>query len=167
MNKSPFLTFQCILRIRKGIIVLLAILSEYGHEILLTLATAGALGLCKYFHSKLKKYKDELHQKEQAEVDIAIEHKLEPILEEIEELRRYIRETKEIEKTHIGLIISSYRFRLVQLCRLYLRQGYMTQDQFDQLVEFYRLYTALGGNGQAKTMYDQVMKLDVRDPDDV
>lgn len=77
----------------------------------------------------------------------AIETRLQPIKEEIEELRKYIRETEAIEKTHMDLIISSYRFRLVQLCRAYLKQGYMTQEQYDQLTEFFKVYHGLGGNG--------------------
>ena len=82
--------------------------------------------MCKYFHSQAKKHKAELQAKEREDLENTIDAKLEPVLEEIEDLRKYIRETKEIEKTHIGLIVSSYRFRLVQLCRLYLKQGYMT-----------------------------------------
>jgi hypothetical protein len=77
----------------------------------------------------------------------SIEIKLEPIYEELEELRRYIRETKDIEKSHMNLIIASYRFRLIQLCKGFLNQGYMTMDQRTQLDEFYTLYTGLGGNG--------------------
>ena len=46
----------------------------------------------------------------------------EPIYEELEALRRYIRETESIEKTHMSLIIASYRFRLVQLCKGFLAQ---------------------------------------------
>jgi hypothetical protein len=30
------------------------------------------------------------------------------------------------ENRKLGLIIASYRYRLVQLCKLYLKQGYMT-----------------------------------------
>lgn len=37
----------------------------------------------------------------------------------------------------------------------------MTQDQFEQLTEFYRVYTGLGGNGQAKEYYEKVMQLPI------
>lgn len=63
----------------------------------------------------------------------------------------------------MDLIIASYRYRLVQLCKIYMRQGYMTQDQYDQLTEFYKLYTALGGNGQAQDYYEKTIKLEIRD----
>ena len=76
-----------------------------------------------------------------------IEEKLKPVVEDIEELRRYIRRIENKENQDLTLIIASYRFRLVQLCKMYIKQGYMTQDQYDQLTEFYKLYTSLGGNG--------------------
>ena len=38
----------------------------------------------------------------------------------------------------------------------------MTQDQYDQLTEFYKLYHSLGGNGQAKEYYEKTMELEIR-----
>lgn len=67
------------------------------------------------------------------------------------------------EKDQIALITSSYRYRLIQLCKLYLKQGYMTQEQYDQLTEFYKVYSGLGGNGQAKEYYERAIKLDIHD----
>ena len=128
-----------------------AILAEWGLEILFGLISAIVLGYAKYKGSKLKKERDEARQlieeKKKQEMERSIETKLEPIYEELEELRRYIRETKDIEKSHMNLIIASYRFRLIQLCKGFLNQGYMTMDQRTQLDEFYTLYTGLGGNG--------------------
>jgi hypothetical protein len=46
-------------------------------------------------------------------IENTIEVHLEPVYEELEALRTYIRETENIEKTHMNLIIASYRFRLV------------------------------------------------------
>lgn len=60
------------------------------------------------------------------------------------------------------LIISSYKFRLVQLCKAYIKQGYMTQEQYDQLSEFYRIYSELGGNGQAKEYYELALELPIK-----
>lgn len=62
----------------------------------------------------------------------------------------------------MSLIISSYKYRLTQLCKQYIAQGYMTQDQYDQLTEFYKLYTALGGNGQAKQYYEKTITLEIK-----
>lgn len=140
-----------------------AILAEWGLEILFGLISAIVLGYAKYKGDKLKKERDEakqlIEEKKRQEMEQSIEVKLEPIYEELEELRRYIRETKDIEKSHMNLIIASYRFRLIQLCKGFLNQGYMTMDQRTQLDEFYTLYTGLGGNGQAKIYYEQCINL--------
>lgn len=60
------------------------------------------------------------------------------------------------------LIINSYKFRLIQLCKSHLRDGYITEPDYEQISEMYNLYTALGGNGQAKEYYDKVLKLEMR-----
>ena len=101
-------------------------------------------------------------EQEKQHIEDTIEVHLEPIYQELEELRKYIRETESIEKTHMNLIIASYRFRLVQLCKGFLAQGYITPAQMEQLSEFYKLYTGLGGNGQAKMYYEKAVDLPIR-----
>ena len=138
-------------------------LSKYGVELVMSLITAGALAFCKYMHSQMKNYKKLLEEKDHDELDDEIDKKLEPIVQEIEELRKYTREVDVNENNRINLIIASYRFRLVQLCQIYLRQGYITSDQYEQLSEFFKVYSGLGGNGQAKAYYDKAMQLPVKD----
>ena len=140
-----------------------AFIAAYGTEILLTLVTAGALAFCRYLWKQVKQYRALLTNQEQDQLEEAIDKKVQPIIEEIEELRLYIRKTESAESEHMKLIISSYKFRLTQLCKVYIRQGYMTQDQYDQLTEFYKLYTALGGNGQAKEYYEKAINLPIHD----
>ena len=137
---------------------MLTFITEHLVEIFFGLVSAGALAFCKYLHGEIKKYRKLLAQQKDEQLDSRIE----PIQKEIEELRRYIIETKDIEKSHMQLIISSYKFRLVQLCKAYIKQGYMTQEQYDQLSEFYRVYSGLGGNGQAKEYYDLAQELPIR-----
>ena len=140
-----------------------AILAEWGLEILFALISAIVLGYTKYKGDKLKKELDKAKEltkeKERQEIENSIEDHLEPIYQELEDLRKYIRDTKNIEQSHMNLIIASYRFRLVQLCKGFINQGYMTMDQRTQLDEFYKLYTGLGGNGQAKIYYEQCIHL--------
>lgn len=132
-------------------------------SILLTLVTSGALAFCGYLWKQVKEYKRLLKQEEIKQEEIRIDEKLEPIIEDMEELRNYVREVDKDEKHKIKLIVQSYRFRLSQLCRLYLKQGYMTVDQYDQLNEFFHLYESLGGNGEAKALYEKVVNtLDVK-----
>jgi hypothetical protein len=42
-----------------------------------------------------------------------VEKKLEPIYEELEDLRKYVRETEAKDNANINFIIASYRFRLI------------------------------------------------------
>jgi hypothetical protein len=60
------------------------------------------------------------------------------------------------------LIINSYKFRLIQLCKSHLRDGYITESDFEQITEMYKLYTGLGGNGQAEEYYDKVLDLQIK-----
>lgn len=131
--------------------------------VLLSLITAGALAFCKWAYKQMNTYKKLLEEKDMQLFDDTIDKKLEPIIEDIEELRDYVRQVDKSEDYKINLIISSYRFRLVQLCKIYLKQGYMTQDQYDQLTEFYKVYEGLGGNGQAKQYYEKTIILEIKE----
>ena len=139
-----------------------AFITEHIVEILFGLISAGALAFCRYLHKQLMAYKKMLQEKENNDIVELIDEKLKPIVEDIEELRTYIRKIEDKERQDLTLIIASYRFRLVQLCKIYIKQGYMTQDQYDQLTEFYKLYHSLGGNGQAKEYYEKTMELEIR-----
>lgn len=136
--------------------------AEHWEAVLLSLITAGALAFCRHIWKQMKQYKSLLDSQHNEQTDQLIDQKIEPILEEIEELRKYIRNTEHKEAHDMSLIIASYKYRLTQLCKQYLAQGHMTQDQYDQLSEFYKLYTSLGGNGQAKQYYEKTIMLEVR-----
>lgn len=133
--------------------------------ILSTLITAAVSAYAKHKVNKAQKERDQAIENakkiEQEKLDHAIDIKIEPVYQELEDLRAYIRKNSELEQSQLQLIIASYRFRLIQLCRGLLRQGYMTEGQFEQLGEFYKLYTGLGGNGQAKIYYERAMALEV------
>lgn len=139
------------------------ILAQWGLEIIFALISAGVMGYAKWHGDKLKKElqkaKDLAAEKEKAEMDRNIELHLEPVYAELEDLRKYMRDTANTEKSHMNLIIASYRFRLIQLCKMFLAQGYITTSQMEQLTEFYKVYTGLGGNGQAKVYYDKAINL--------
>jgi fatty acid/phospholipid synthesis protein PlsX len=65
----------------------------------------------------------------------------------------------EEEHFHNEQLIRSWRFRIVQLCELYLEQGFMTKSQFTQLSEMYSIYHSLGGNGQVTDYYEKAKAL--------
>lgn len=140
----------------------IAFIAEHIIAIVFAIISAGALAYAKHFHKEVKNYKSMIRQQEKDAFMEEIDNKIEPIQHELEELRTYIRDVGAVEKSHMDLIVSSYRFRLVQLCKQFIKQGYIYPDQQDQLVEFYKLYRALGGNGQAKEYYETAMKLEVK-----
>lgn len=161
------------------------ILTEYGLEIFFGLVSAGLLAFCKHLWSQkreLEKHKEEdltrLHRQ-------MILDEIEPIIEELKRVKDSLEDKvatlrSEADHTHanmykdlelvtkkndknLELIINSYKFRLIQLCKTHLRDGYITQDEFEQITEMYKLYHGLGGNGQAQDYYDRVMELEIRD----
>lgn len=146
------------------------LLAEWGMEILFALISAGVVGYAKFktreLNRELQKAKALAAEQEKQHIEQTIEIHLEPVYQELEELRKYIRETENIEKSNMNLIIASYRFRLVQLCKGFLAQGYITPSQMEQLTEFYKLYTGLGGNGQAKIYYEKAMDLTLKPDED-
>lgn len=161
------------------------ILTEYGLEIFFGLVSAGLLAYCKNLWSQkkeLEKHKEEdmtrLHRQ-------MILDEIEPITVELVRIKSELNNSintlrSEADNTHasmykdlelvtkkndknLELIINSYKFRLIQLCKTHLRDGYIAQDAFDQVTEMYKLYHGLGGNGQAQDYYERVMELEIRE----
>ena len=135
--------------------------ATYGTEVICALLVAGALGFCRNIYKKMKNLKTIVEEKQKQGMEDFVEKRLEPIYEELEDLRKYVRETETKENANMAFIIASYRFRLIQLCKEHLKACTMTQTEYDQLTEFYKVYTALGGNGQAKEYYDRTVQLPI------
>lgn len=155
-----------------------AFLVEWGTEIILSLVIA----MLTYFFKKgdkekdaqMKHYQELLEEERNGKVEKQIEIQLQPIYDELEEIRKRVMDLSDhhdidVENLHcehhedldkirnnLDLIVSSYKYRLVELCRGLIAQGFMYQYQYDHLSEFFTLYTKLGGNGQAKAYYDKV-----------
>lgn len=110
-------------KLERGMIQM-ELLAEWGMEILFALISASILGYAKFrtreLRRELQNAKELAAAQERQQVEDTIEIHLEPVYQELEELRKYIRETENMEKTHMNLIIASYRFRLVQLCKGFL-----------------------------------------------
>lgn len=138
-------------------------LAEHLLEIVLGLISAGALGLCKYLHSQVKKFKILTKEKTQEEIVALVQEEIKPIIKEIHSLQDQIENIVNKECKDVQAIVNSYKFRLVQLCTKYLKQNYITPGQFEQLSEFYKVYTSLGGNGQAQAYYAKVLNLPVQE----
>lgn len=133
------------------------------------------------------RYQELLEHEQDEKTKKAVEVQLEPIYKELEEIRKRVFDLQdchindvhsiktamddreeamrsEAEKNfkllqdNLELIISSYKYRLVELCKGLEKQGFMYQYQYDHLNEFYHLYRKLGGNGQAQDYYERVCK---------
>lgn len=52
--------------------------------------------------------------------------------------------------------------RIIFLCKEYIRQGWISTDDFENLYEYlYKPYEQMGGNGTAKRLMEEVQKLPV------
>ena len=52
-----------------------------------------------------------------------------------------------------------YRYQLINACKKYIAQGYITQYQFDRLTELHKIYHDLHGNSQGDLYFDKATKL--------
>lgn len=154
-----------------------AFLTDWGTEIILSLI----ITMLGYFLKQSAKDKREqekhyealLQGEEERAVEEQIEVHLDPIYKELEDVRVRLLDIADKENADLArinenfdLILASYKYRLVQLCKQLLKQGFMYQEQYENLNEFYTLYHSMGGNGQAKSYYEKCSKLDIKtDPD--
>lgn len=57
------------------------------------------------------------------------------------------------------LLLSVSRNQLITLGRGYIERGYITMDEYEEFEAEYQLYSALGGNGLARRIFEQVDEL--------
>lgn len=138
-------------------------IAQHFIEIFFGLISAGLLAFCRYIYTQMKMYQKLAEEKKDEQLEELIEEHIAPIKEDLNNLRSFVLEEKKISQRYIEIILASYRFRLIQLCQSFLKQGYMTSGQYEQLVEFFKVYAGLGGNGQAKEYYERTLKLPLKD----
>lgn len=54
------------------------------------------------------------------------------------------------------LLLSVSRNQLITLGRGYIDRGYITMDEYEEYEAEYQIYSALGGNGLARRVFEQV-----------
>ena len=86
----------------------------------------------KGFKEEMKHYQELLNNEQKEVYDQVIDRKLAPIDTRVRDVER-----------NMDYIIDSYRFRIITLCQLAIDKGYMSQTDFDQLTEMFKLYTSL------------------------
>ena len=138
-------------------------IAQHFIEIFFGLISAGLLAFCRYIYTQMKMYQKLAEEKKDEQLEELIEQHIAPIKEDLNNLRSFVLGEKKISERYIEIILASYRFRLIQLCQSFLKQGYMTSGQYEQLVEFFKVYAGLGGNGQAKEYYERTLKLPLKD----
>lgn len=167
------------------------LLAEYGLELLFGFISTAALWFCRKLAKQNKELKDLQKQDENRQYRQMILNEIEPIIDElakaeddIKKLGVDVKDQIEALKTNannehknmykdlnkiqsnndrnFNLIINSYKFRLIQLCKSHLKDRFITQEDFDQVSEMYKLYHDLGGNGQAQEYYEKVLELDIK-----
>lgn len=57
------------------------------------------------------------------------------------------------------LLLSVSRNQLITLGRGYIERGYITMDEYEEFEAEYQIYSALGGNGLARRIFEQVDEL--------
>lgn len=138
-------------------------IAQHFIEIFFGLISAGLLAFCRYIYTQMKMYQKLAEEKKDEQLEELIEEHIAPIKEDLNNLRSFVLEEKKISERYVEIILASYRFRLIQLCQSFLKQGYMTSGQYEQLVEFFKVYAGLGGDGQAKEYYERTLKLPLKD----
>ena len=172
------------------------ILTKYALEIFFGLVSAGLLAFCKHLYGKNKKLEEMQKADQNRQYRQMILDEIHPIIDELTRLKTDITNVETHAKVELAqfkatcekdhehmyddlneiqakndenfkLIINSYKFRLIQLCKTHLRDGYISESDFEQITEMYKLYHGLGGNGQAQEYYDKVLELDIKKDNDI
>ena len=103
--------------------------------IVISVASTGLISVLSaiavYFKRQAKDYKTLLEKQEKENLRNTIREELEPVIEEIHRLQNRIEKCECQEQHDISAILNSYKFRLIQLCQTFLRQGSLTQAQYD------------------------------------
>lgn len=55
-----------------------------------------------------------------------------------------------------NLLLAVSRNQLISLGRTYIERGYITMDEYEEYEAEYQIYSALGGNGLARRLFEQV-----------
>lgn len=61
------------------------------------------------------------------------------------------------------VLLSLSHDKLFYLCTTYIRKGYMSSDEYENLEYLFKAYVELGGNGLIKKLHEQAFKLPIKD----
>lgn len=107
-------------------------IAKYWLEVLFSAVIGLFAWVLKGVKKEMKHYQELLDNEEKGAYDQVIDRKLQPIDTRVKDVER-----------NVDYIIDSYRFRIITLCQLAIDKTYMSQNDFDQLTEMFKLYTSL------------------------
>lgn len=76
--------------------------------------------------------------------------------QELQSINQYLQKV-----SHSDLILM--RDRILQSCRYFISQGYVTITARENITEMFHCYTDIGGNGTCKMMYEQMLELPIKE----
>lgn len=77
----------------------------------------------------------------------------------------YIQRRSDKKDLRTQMLIGLGHDRIIYLGMTYIERGWITQDEYENLHDYlYKPYEALGGNGSAKQVMDNVKRLPIRSP---
>ena len=148
-------------------------IAGYIASIIVTLISAFLLFFCRKIYKEFGLGKEYRKEEERQKIRDLIQEETRPIVNELQELYHHVEgieydleNCERQERQDVAAIRVSYRFRLISLCKSYIHKGYMTTAEYEQLSEFFRVYEAIGGNGQAKEWYERACELPIHDDDE-
>ena len=97
----------------------------------------------KYLLKQIKQYQTLLEMRENDAIEKTINEKIEPIIHQIKILEDQIKNLSEHHSGDMTQVVSTFGYCLTQLCSEYLKQNYLTQGQYTQLIELYNYYKSL------------------------
>ena len=143
--------------------MIIQFICDHWADVLLSLISAGLLAFCRYLYKEMTKYKKLLEQQDQQEIEKLIDDRIQLLKEEVQEIYHIIQEIDKRHERQLEVILTSYRYRLIALCKAHLERGFMTTEEFEQLSELWKVYSGLGGNDQGEDYYKRTIVLPVKD----
>lgn len=77
-------------------------------------------------------------------------------------LSEYIKHKRKGKTAMERLVVGIAHDRIHFLCKAFLKQGYMTEDDYDTLESITGPYFEMGGNGSGRKLYEQAKNLPIR-----
>ena len=77
-------------------------LAQHLPELIMSLITAGALGLCGWFHQQTTNYQKLLKEQEDERVQELIRKQIEPLVTELKDIRKYVKDFENNEKPDLN-----------------------------------------------------------------